>query len=124
MAANNKKKQDKKVLGVSLRSVVQGRSFLNLPFFRRNGWWVVAVTLMTLMYISAKYSCQDNLQQVMKLTTELDNAKTDCVNASAKYNSMIRESQMTELVKSMNIDLAMPQQPPYQLDDNNNAHQQ
>jgi len=37
------------------------------------------------------------------------------VNASAKYNSMIRESRMTQYVQQMNIDLAAPQEPPYHL---------
>lgn len=119
------RKQDKKILGLfTVKSVVQGRIFLNMAFFRRNWVYVVAGTIMMLMYISNKYNCQSNLREVMTLTDELDIAKTDCVNASAKYNSMIRESQMTALVNNMNIDLVMPQQPPYQLSSNQNEPRQ
>ena len=70
---------------------------------------------MMLMYISNKYVCQNYMRDVMNLKVELENAKTDCVNASAKYNSMIRESQMTAFVDTMHIDLSAPEQPPYQL---------
>lgn len=113
MAEKNKQK---KILGLfTVRSVVQGRSFLDIGFFVRNWMYVLAAVVMMIMYISNKYYCQSNLREVIKLTEELDNARTDCVNASAKYNSMIRESQLTERVKGMNIDVEMPQQPPYQL---------
>ena len=59
----------------------------------------------------------DTSYTVMKLTEELNNAKTDCVNASAQYNSMIRESQMTAYIDSMHIDLTSPDQPPFYLTD-------
>ncbi len=95
--------------------VIQGRSFLTFGFFKRNVVYVIAITVMTLMYISNKYTCQSSLSQVMELTEELNNAKTDCVNASARYNSLIRESQMTAYVDSMHIDLTTPDQPPFKL---------
>lgn len=99
----------------AVRSVVQGRSFLSLDFFKRNAVYIVAATVMMLMYISNKYVCQSYMKEVMDLKIELENAKTDCVNASAKYNSMIRESQMTAYVDTMHINLAAPEQPPYYL---------
>ena len=54
---------------------------------------------------------------MMDMTTQLDNAKTDCVNARAKYNSMIRESQMKAFIDTMHIDLSSPEKPPYILSD-------
>ncbi len=100
-----------------VRDAFLGQSFLTFNFFKRNWIYVVALTVMMLMYISNKYVCQDCLQQVMKLSVQLDNAKTDCVNASAKYNSMIRESHMTAFVDTMRLDLTSPEQPPYNLDE-------
>ena len=112
MAASKKNgKTGKKVV----KQVVQGRSFLSFDFFKHNWIYIVAGTAMMLMYISNKYVCQMNIKEVMDLKVELDNAKTDCVNASARYNSMIRESQMKSFVDPMHIDLASPEQPPYQL---------
>ena len=112
MAASKKNgKTGKKMV----KQVVQGRSFLSFDFFKHNWIYIVAGTAMMLMYISNKYVCQNYMRDVMNLKVELENAKTDCVNASAKYNSMIRESQMTAFVDTMHIDLSAPEQPPYQL---------
>jgi hypothetical protein len=45
----------------------------------------------------------------------LANAQTDLVNASAKYNSMIRESEMTRLMQEKHIGLTAPKEPPFEL---------
>ena len=115
-ASKSKRKRNRKAQK-AVKGVIQGRSFLSWDFFKRNAVYIVAGTIMTLMYISNKYVCQNYMQQVIDLKVELENAKTDCVNASAKYNSMIRESQMTAFVDTMHIDLTAPEQPPYQLKD-------
>jgi len=98
-----------------IRSTVQGRSFLTFDFFRRNIGYVIIGTLMILMFISNKFMCQSYMREVMALKVDLDNAKTDCVNATARYNSMIRESQMKKVVDTLHIDLDAPEQPPYHL---------
>lgn len=103
-----------------LRKALQGRAFVTFVFFKRYWLYIVALTVMTLMYISNKYVCQSAMSQVQQLTSELNNAKTDCVNASAKYNSMIRESKMVAYIDTMHIDLTSPDQPPYELTDDDN----
>ena len=101
----------------AVKGVIQGRSFLSWDFFKRNAVYIIAATVMMLMYISNKFVCQSYMQQVLDLKIELENAKTDCVNASAAYNSQIRESQMTAFVDTMHIDLTAPEQPPYHLNE-------
>lgn len=111
---SGKKKRNSKT-SQTMNSIIVGRSFLSLDFFRRNFLFIIFVTGLMLMYIGNKFECQSKMQEVMTLKTELDNAKTDCVNASAKYNSMIRESQMKAYVDTMHIDLSNPERPPYYL---------
>ena len=101
-----------------LRELMRGRLFLSFDFFRRYGFYVVMVTIMALAYISLKYDTQNKMSELRRLKVELNNAKTDCVDASARYNSKIRESQMTQMLDTMHIDLAAPEQPPYKLYDN------
>lgn len=101
----------------AVKGVIQGRSFLSWDFFKRNAVYIIAATVMMLMYISNKFVCQSYMQQVLDLKIELENAKTDCVNASAAYNSQIRESQMVAFVDTMHIDLTAPEQPPYHLNE-------
>ncbi len=92
----------------------QGR-FISLDFFKRNAKYIVFVVLMALAYIANKFVCQSSMQEVISLRTELANAQTDLVNSSAEYSSMIRESEMTKLMREKHIDLTAPEEPPYQL---------
>ena len=96
------------------KDIIQGR-FLSLDFFKRNAVYIVAMVIMALAYIANKFVCQSSLEEVFGLKTELANAQTDLVNASARYNSMIRESEMTQLMREKHIDLAAPDDPPYEL---------
>ena len=70
---------------------------------------------MALAYIANKFVCQSSMEEVIKLKTELANAQTDLVDASARYNSMIRESEMTKLMREKRMGLVAPQEPPYEL---------
>ncbi len=97
------------------KDLIQGR-FFSLDFFKRNWYYVVFIVAMALAYIGNKFSSQRSIQELISLKTELANAQTDLVNASAKYNSMIRESQMVNLMNEKHLDLTSPQEPPYQLD--------
>ena len=98
------------------KDIIQGR-FFSLDFFKRNAVYIIAMVIMALAYIANKFVCQSSMEEVLKLKTELANAQTDLVNASARYNSMIRESQMTAYIDSMHIDLTSPDQPPFYLTD-------
>lgn len=96
------------------KDIIQGR-FFSLDFFKRNAVYIIALVIMALAYIANKYVCQSSMEEVLQLKTELSNAQTDLVNASAKYNSQIRESEMVKLMREKHINLAAPQDPPYEL---------
>ena len=96
------------------KDIIQGR-FFSLDFFKRNAVYIIALVLMALAYIANKFVCQSNMQEVLSLRTELANAQTDLVNSSANYNSMIRESEMTKLMREKNLGLSAPLEPPYVL---------
>ncbi|MBR5725741.1 MAG: hypothetical protein IKX56_03295 [Muribaculaceae bacterium] len=96
------------------KDLIQGR-FFSLDFFRRNWYYVVFIVAMALAYIGNKFTSQRSIQELISLKVELANAQTDLVNASAKYNSMIRESQMVHLMNEKRLDLAPPLDPPYEL---------
>ena len=100
---------------VLVQRALQGRMFLTLEFFKRYWLYVVAATVMMLMYISNKYVYQSDMAKLGNLKTVLNNASTDYVDASSKYNSRILESQMKTYIDSMGIDLNISKQPPYKL---------
>jgi hypothetical protein len=119
---NNKKNADSEdrlsLLGI-LQGVFQGRIFLTLEFFKRYWLYIIAATVMMLMYISNKYVYQSDMAKLKELKTSLNNARTDYVDASSNYNSRILESQMKQRVDSMGIDLNISNQPPYELKSEN-----
>ncbi len=98
-----------------LSSLFVGK-MLSVEFFKKNFIYIAFAVGMMLMYISTKYTCQKYQAEIIGLKHELDKANTDWVNSSAKYNSMIRESQMKAYVDTMRLDLEVPEQPPYNLD--------
>ena len=89
------------------KDIIQGR-FFSLDFFKRNAVYIIALVVMALAYIANKFVCQSSMQEVMTL-------KTDLVNSSAEYNSMIRESELTKLMREKNLGLVAPQEPPFVL---------
>lgn len=70
---------------------------------------------MALAYIGNKFACQRSIQELLSLKTELANAQSDLVVSSAKYNSMIRESEMVKLMNEKHLGLTAPSTPPYEL---------
>ena len=98
-----------------VQNTLQGRMFLTLEFFKRNWLYIVAATVMMLMYISNKYVYQSDMAKLQELKVSLNNARTDYVDASSTYNSKILESQMKSYIDSMGIDLNISKCPPYKL---------
>ncbi len=96
------------------KDIIQGR-FFSLDFFKRNAVYIIALVVMALAYIANKFVCQSSMQEVMTLKTDLANAQTDLVNSSAEYNSMIRESELTKLMREKNLGLVAPHEPPFVL---------
>ena len=96
------------------RDFLQGR-MLSLEFFKRNWVYAVFIVAMALAYIGNKFACQRSIQELLSLKTDITNAQTHLVNASAQYNSMIRESEMVKLMNQRNLGLDAPLDPPYEL---------
>lgn len=96
------------------KDIIQGR-FFSLDFFKRNAKYIVLLVVMALAYIANKFECQRSMQELLSLKTDLADAQTDLVNSSAKYNSMILESEMTKLMHEKHLGLGAPLEPPYEL---------
>lgn len=97
------------------KQVKQGRFVPTLQWFGKH--WVVTSLLLVIsvIYISAKYSCQLMKADIIDLKSDLNNAKTDCVKFSAEYKSLIREARMKARIDSAHLDLEQSDQPPFKL---------
>ena len=100
-----------------IKKTLQGR-VVSYKFFVKNWYIIAGVLLLLIIFISNKYLCQTQLEQIMALSKELNNAKTDRIRASSEYNSKIRETEMRDLIDTMGINLTMPEKPPYKIEDN------
>jgi hypothetical protein len=112
----SEKKNNASVTGKKAGKVIFEGRFFSLEFFKRNWVYVVFVMAMALAYIGNKFACQSSMEELLQLQkTDLVNAQTDLVSASAKYNSMIRESEMVKLINDRHLGLAAPLDPPQEL---------
>ena len=81
---------------------------------RRQIWLFLLITFFVIIYISNRYSCQQNLIEIDKLQKELKDAKYKALSSSSQLTEKTRESRVLELLQ-VNKDsvLKIPSQPPY-----------
>lgn len=71
--------------------------------------------VMILIYITNKYQCQTRMEEIRKLTRQLEVVETERVRVRSEYMSRTRESAMQELVDTMHLGLRVQERPPYHL---------
>lgn len=115
MEETSKNQRQSKPARTSITGNITKGQVLSYHFFLRHWIGVCVVMGMILMSMANKYDCQRRITQIKSLQEDLVNAQNDRVSASAAYNSIIRESNMAQLIKQKNIDLQTPEQPPIEL---------
>ena len=98
---------------LTLRQVLGGDLLLK-RFIRDQIWVIMLITLFTIIYISNRYSCQQDLIEIDQLQKDLQNAKYKTLSVSSELTEKCRESHVLELLRN-NEDsvLKIPNQPPY-----------
>ena len=90
---------------------------ISYEFFFKHWKYVAIIVFVFIAYISSRYEVRSRMDRIIKLKTELANARTEKVKASATYNSLIREQEMRQRLRNANINLQVPDQPPYKISD-------
>lgn len=90
---------------------------ISYEFFFKYWKYVAIIVLVFIVYISSRYEVRSRMDRIIRLKTELANARTEKVKASATYNSLIREQEMRHRLRNANINLQIPDQPPYKITD-------
>lgn len=93
---------------------ILGGDILTSATIRRQIWVFLLIAFFTLIYISNRYSCQQDLIEIDKLQERLQDAKFKALSSSSQMTERSRESNVLELLRS-NSDstLKTPNQPPY-----------
>lgn len=97
----------------TLRKILGG-DILTTQAMRRQIWLFLLITLFVIIYISNRYSCQQDLIEIDRLQKELQDAKYKALSTSSQLTEKSRESHVLELLQN-NKDsvLKIPSQPPY-----------
>lgn len=91
-----------------------GRS-LSVDFFRRNAWLLMVFIVSVLSLMGLRYKTKTKMEEIQKLTNELQLAESSKLQEKAAYMSLIRETEMRRLVEEKGLGLEFQEYPPYEL---------
>lgn len=119
MAKNKEKKKNnsskKNSAPVWVADIRYGRS-LSLEFFKRNAWLLMVFVVAILALIGLRYKTKTKMEEIKRLTTELQRAESSKLQEKAAYMSLIRETEMKRMVEEKNLGLIFQELPPYELE--------
>ena len=97
----------------TLRKILGG-DILSTQTIRSQIWVILLITAFLIVYISNRYSCQQDLIQIDKLQKELQDAKYKALASSSQLTEKCRESHVLDMLKANNDSLLkIANQPPY-----------
>lgn len=92
-----------------------GRS-LSIDFFKRNAWLLMVFVVAILSLMGLRYKTKTKMEEINKLTAELQMAESSKLQEKAAYMSLIRETEMKRLVQEKGLGLQFQEFPPYELE--------
>lgn len=98
-----------------LKSFIQGEWF-PVDTYKKYVVEIILIVALFAIFITFKFSIQVKLNEIISLKKELTDMRTNMINVTSKYNSRTRESELTELVDTLKLNLKSPEQPAYDLD--------
>lgn len=99
--------------GLTFRKILGG-DFLTAEALRRQIGVIILIAFITMIYVSNRYSCQQDMVEIEQLKEKLKDAKYKALASMSELTEMCRESNVLEMLKN-NEDsmLQIPTQPPY-----------
>lgn len=97
----------------SLRKILGG-DILSAAIIRRQVWLILLIVFCMIIYVSNRYSCQQDIIEIDKLHQQLTDAKYKALSSESELTELSRESNVLEMLKD-NKDsvLKIASQPPY-----------
>lgn len=109
-----KKKEKKKQTATWMSDLRYGRT-LSLDFFRRNAWLLMLFVVAIVSLMGLRYKTKTRMEEIKRLTVELERAESSKLQEKAAYMSLIRETEMKKLVEEKGLGLEFQELPPYEL---------
>lgn len=111
---NKSKEKNKHATPAWVSDVRYGRS-LSVEFFKHNAWLLLVLVVALISLMGLRYKTKTKMEEIKKLSTELQLAESSKLQEKAAYMSLIREIEMKRLVDEKGLGLDFQEKPPYEL---------
>ncbi|MBO4851869.1 MAG: hypothetical protein J5529_13370 [Prevotella sp.] len=97
----------------ALRTILGG-DILNTQAIRKQVWLILIITVFAILYISNRYSCQQQQIKIDNLNTTLKKSRYKTLSLSSELTERCRESHVLQMLRANNDSIIQPaDQPPY-----------
>lgn len=97
----------------ALRTILGG-DILNTQAIRKQIWLFLIITVFAILYISNRYSCQQQQIKIDNLNTTLSKSIYKTLSLSSELTERCRESHVQQMLRANNDSIIKPaDQPPY-----------
>ncbi|RGN47053.1 MULTISPECIES: FtsL-like putative cell division protein [unclassified Bacteroides] len=107
-----KQKKNTSGKGMSLKSILGGDILAN-DFLKRQTKLLILIMILTIFYISNRYSCQQEMIEIDKLKKDLTDIKYDALTRSSELMEKSRQSRIEEYISTQQSELQTATNPPY-----------
>lgn len=93
---------------------ILGGDFLTAEVLRKQIGVIILIAFITMVYVSNRYSCQQDMLEINELKTEMKDAKYRALASSSDLTEMSRESNVLKMLRNNKDSLLhIANQPPY-----------
>lgn len=93
---------------------------ISIEFFRANAWLIMVIVVVVIALMGLRYKTSTRMEEIKKLTSELQLAESTMLDEKSKYMTLVRETEMKKMVHDRGLHLEFQEQPPYILSDSEN----
>ena len=98
---------------MALRTILGG-DILDTQAIRKQVWLILLITFFSIMYISNRYSCQQQQIKINELNKTLEASRYKTLSLSSELTERCRESHVLQKLRANNDSTIQPsEQPPY-----------
>lgn len=112
---NKKEKKKHKLQSPDWVADIRYGRTLSFDYFKRNAWLLMVFIVTILSLMGLRYKTKTKMEEIKKLTLELQRAESSKLQEKAAYMSLIRETEMRRLVEEKGLGLEFQEFPPYEL---------
>lgn len=96
-----------------LLSYMIGGKFLSSDIFVQNAWLFALIVIYAFIYVSNRYSLQQELNEIEHLKKTKQDLKYDVLTLQSEFSEKSRQSQIEEYINKNNSELKGATHPPY-----------